>query len=192
MNIIGHKYIFLTFSATLVAASFFAILFWGLKPGIDFSGGSLLEAEYSKNLPPTEEIKKILSDFNIDNVILQPSGERSFLMRFPHVDEATHQQILGALQISAGQDNLLTEKQFTTIGPTIGAELKRRALEALALASLGIIIYLAWAFRNVSKPMSSWKYGVVAVVVAFMHDVPIPAGVFAVLGYYKNVEVDTL
>lgn len=214
MNIIGHKYIFLTFSAILVLASIAAILVWGLRLGIDFTGGSLLEIEFSRERPAngearsserpdTAKVHEALEPLGLENVAIQPAGERGMILRFKHIDEETHQQVLKALEAgrlervspSAGSEKLegvIAEKRFDTIGPTIGNELKRKSFMALIMASFGIVLYLAWAFRNVSKPVSSWKYGLVAVAVAFLHDVPIPLGFFVVLGHFKGVEIDTL
>jgi preprotein translocase subunit SecF len=191
MNIIGHKYIFLSISGLLVAASFVAVATWGLKLGIDFTGGSLLEVRYKNGVPAIEEIEKTFQAIRLDDLIIQLSDDRTLLLRFGHVDEAEHQKIYEALETQAGKGNF-EELQFTTIGPVIGTELKRKSLLALGLASLGIIAYLAFAFRNVSKPVSSWKYGVIAVTVAFLHDVAIPTGIFAILGHYGQVSIDTL
>lgn len=192
MNIIGHKYVFLIFSGILVLASFFALTFWGIKPSIDFTGGSLLEVEFKDKRPSIETIQSNFKSLGLGTVIIQPVGDHGMILRFRSVDEETHQNILRVLGVGSREQESITAKRFDSIGPTIGKELSRRALSALGLASLGIIIYLAWAFRNVSKPVSSWKYGVIAVVVAFLHDVLIPVGVFSALGHFKNIEVDAL
>jgi len=202
MNIIGHKYIFLAISGILILGSFLALAFWGLKPAIDFTGGSLLEVEFSGNRPSIESVKSKLEPFDLGNIIIQPVEKKGMILRFKHIDEALYQLIITALgeQEASGKQpesgirnpETVITKRFDSIGPTIGRELSRRALAALVLASVGIILYLAWAFRNVSKPVSSWKYGVIAVVVAFLHDVLIPVGIFAALGNFRNVEVDAL
>ncbi len=201
MDIIRYKNIFLIFSGLLVLGSMAAVLVWGLRLGIDFTGGSLLEVRYKNEVPAIEQIKKTLENLRISDLIIQPSENQTLLLRFGHVDEEEHQKIRMALENQAGEGNF-EELQFTTIGPVIGAELKRKSLFALGLASLGIIAYLAFAFRNVSSSPnqkfgvgtspSSWKYGMIAVVVAFLHDVAIPTGIFAVLGHYLNVSIDTL
>ena len=193
MNIIGHKKIYLSISGLLVLGSVIAIGVWGLKFGIDFTGGSLLEVEFSdSSRPGVDEVRRMLGPLGVGGVSVQPTGERGMILRFAHVDEETHQNILQALQVDAERGYAVIEKRFDAIGPTIGSELLRNSLIALALASLGIVLYLTWAFRNVSKPVSSWKYGVIAVLVAFLHDVPIPLGVFSLLGHTQGVEVDTL
>ena len=196
MNIIGNKYIFLISSWILVFASIIAIAVWGLRLGIDFTGGSLLEVEFTKNRPAIGDVRAALNGANVGDIIIQEVGERGILMRFREVDEPTHQQILLKLAQanpvpSAKNESAVIERQFTTIGPTIGKELRTQSIIALITASVAIILYIAWAFRRVSKPVSSWKYGIAAVV-ALIHDVVIPAGVFAVLGHFAGIEIDAL
>lgn len=187
MNIIGRKNIFLTLSGILVLASIVALSIWGLRLGIDFTGGSLLEVEFSGKRPSAEEVKSAVTTLDLGSLAVQPTGERGMILRFRHVDEPMHQKIIETLR-SLG---LLNEKRFDAIGPTIGVELKRRAIAALGVAIVAIVIYIAFAFRQVSKPVSSWKYGVAAVV-ALSHDVLIPAGVFSVLGRFRGAEIDSL
>lgn len=184
MNIIGHKYIFLTVSGILVLVSIATIAFWGLKLGIDFTGGSLLEVEFKNRQLGVDEIRKILREVGLENATIQPLGEKGVILRFKDIDENTHQAVLKSLPGSE-------EKRFDSIGPIIGSELKRKSIIALLLALAAIILYIAFAFRKVSKPISSWKYGVVAIL-ALIHDVTIPIGVFALLGHFRGVEVDTL
>lgn len=194
MSIINHRHIFLAVSGLLVLGSFVLIGLWGLRLGIDFTGGSLLEVEYMAFMPPAEEVRKA-SEPLTGSVVVQPTGERGVIMRFGHIDEPTHQEVLRSLEKLVGEgktsDKVLVEKRFDTIGPTIGVELKRKSLMALALALLGIVLYIAWAFRKVSKPVSSWKYGVVAIF-ALVHDIVIPMGFFAAFGHFGGVEVDAL
>lgn len=195
MNIIKYKYIFLIFSGMLVAVSIAAFAFWGLKLGIDFTGGSLLEAEFTSGRPSTENIAAGFKPLELRNMTIQPTGERGVILRFRDIDEPTHQKILNILSLlqhsGPGIQPQILEKRFDTVGPTIGAELKRRTLIALGIAVGMIVLYIAWAFRRVSKPVSSWKYGVVAVI-ALIHDVSIPVGIFSFLGKFHGVEVDIL
>ena len=122
---------------------------------------------------------------NLGELRLQPTEERGLLIRLRHIDELAHQAMLAALGGS------VIEKRFDTIGPTIGKELARKSLWAVALAILLIVLYIAWAFRKVSLPIESWKYGATAVI-ALVHDVIIPAGFFALAGRFYGFEVDTL
>lgn len=202
MNIIGHKYIFLTFSGVLVGAGIIAFLVWGLRLGIDFTGGSLMELEFNQKALVTEDIHKELEGFDLGTVAIQSTGEKGVILRFRHVDENTHQRIIRSLSmlnmgLQNGENVLFVapqssfEKRFDTIGPTIGQELKKNSFLAVGFTVLAIIVYITWAFRHVSKPITSWKYGVIAVF-TLLHDIAIPIGVFSFLGHYHNVEVDPL
>ena len=175
--IINARKISYIFSGVLVASSFLVLGVWGLKLGIDFTGGTLMEVEFKDSRP----------DINLPDVTIQTAGERGLILRMPAIDEAKHQTILAELR-KYGE---LEEKQFTSIGPTIGAELKKNSIYAIVLVMIMIALYIAWAFREVSRPVQSWKYGVAALI-ALIHDVSIPAGFFALLGYFYGVAVDTL
>ena len=182
MNIIGHKYIYLTISGLLVLGGIAAFMVWGLKEGIDFTGGSLIEVEFqesgSVHIPEPDAVQRALGGLGLGTIIVQPAGE-GMLLRFKAVDENTHQEILRRLKTIMP----LVEKRFDAIGPTIGAELRRRSMLAIALAIIAIVHYIAWAFRHVSKPLPSWKYGMVAIA-TLVHDLAIPTGLFAILGRF--------
>lgn len=175
--IINARKISYIFSGILVLASFLAVGVWGLRLGIDFTGGSLMEVEFRSARPA----------ISLPGIIIQPVGERGVILRMPAMDEVGHQALLAELR-KYGE---LDEKQFTSIGPTIGQELKRNSLYAIILVMVMIALYIAWAFREVSRPISSWKYGLAALV-ALVHDISIPVGLFAVLGHFYGVSVDTL
>lgn len=188
-----YQHIFLSFSGLLVLASIVVLALWGLRLGIDFTGGSLMETEFSGPRPPAEDVRVALEPLGIGAITLQPTGDAGLLARFRDVDEATHQKILAALRAMAeksGGGNV-SEKRFDAIGPVIGRELRDRAIWALLLTIAVIIAYIAWAFRHISEPVASWKYGVAAIA-ALLHDIVIPAGVFAALGHFKEVEIDAL
>lgn len=187
MNIIGYRKIYYIVSVILVLTSWTLLIIWGLKLGIEFTGGSLIEVGYKDARPAIEEVKKKIEPLNLGSVSVTSTGESAVMLRLKDVDEATHQQILGALK----EGKELDEKRFESVGPTIGRELKTRSVQAIIIVLFAIVIYLAWAFRKVSKPVVSWKYGVVAVL-ALIHDVSIPLGVFAFLGKFYGVEIDTL
>jgi len=184
MQIIAHKKIFLSIAAILVVASIAAIAIWGLPLGIDFTGGTLLEVEYQGDRPSNDIIREALSPI-IGEVQVQPTGERGIIVRGPVVDEATHQNIIAAL----GSFGELEEVRFDSIGPIIGRELGKKAVTAIVIVLILIILYIAWAFRKVSKPISSWKYGLAAIV-ALLHDVAIPTGIVAFLGHSGTLQVD--
>ena len=188
MNFIGRRKITYFISGSLVGLSVVGLLLWGLNLGIDFTGGSLLEIGYSENPPSIQEIKDVLGKYNLGALKIQPAGDSGFILRFKNIDEKTHQEILAGL---TAEKNSLIEKRFVSIGPVIGQELKQKSLLALILVGLMIVAYIAFAFRKVSKPVSSWKYGVAAVL-ALAHDVLIPTGVFSFLGHFYGLEIDIL
>lgn len=188
MFVIKHAWIFFLFSSVLVLGSIFAIASYGLNFGIDFRGGSILEAEYSaSSTPSAAQISQVIKPLNLGEVLIQPTGTQGIIMRLSPISEESHQQILSALRTLGP----VTEKQFNTVGPTLGQELAKKGSLALALAVFLIIIYIAIAFHSVSKPVSSWKYGVIAIL-ALVHDVTIPTGVFALLGHFRGIEIDSL
>lgn len=189
MNIIRWRLIWYIISGLLVTISIASLAVWGLRFGIDFTGGSLLEVNFANSRPSSDDINKALEPINLEGVSIQPAGDKDALLRFKHVDEITHQTIIRQLGEAGGGE--VNELRFESIGPTIGKELQQRSLWALIVALLFIVIYIAWAFRKVSRPVASWKYGVSAVF-ALAHDALITIGVFSILGHFLGVEIDSL
>ena len=179
--------LYFTFSGILIIASIFALALWGLRLGIDFKGGSLLFGEFGQKSPSREEISTVLESLDLGELIIQSSGERGVILRFKEIDETKHQQLLIVLNKISGD---FLEKSFESIGPSIGRELSTNAFKAIALVLVLIVGYIAFAFRKVSYPLASWKYGVAALVALF-HDVVIPLGLFAVLGRFYNIEISS-
>jgi preprotein translocase subunit SecF len=187
MFIVKYRWLFYLISLALVIASYVAIGVYGLNLGMDFRGGSILEAEYASTTPAMATVKSQLDTLGLGTVSLQPAGERGVIIRTRPLEEGEHQQVLAALQ-KTGQ---FEETRFSSVGPVLGKELARKGAIALVLVIVLIILYIALAFRSVSRPVSSWKYGLIAIV-ALIHDVSIPAGIFAWLGATRGVEVDAL
>ena len=297
IKIVQKRKVWFAFSAVLISASLIALLTWGLKFGIDFTGGTLMEFSFKEETLNSQEIKSALADLDLGEVNIQFSGDKNVLLRFKDVDEDTHQKILVALDSAiSGEDedkeeipltpfsekgseiieeeneeenneennsekgieenkpfsgfikkalaaddetisntegmedsgikvttdsgeeinvdaedidlsnveseeiNLDTaagtngenanieEKRFNSVGPIIGSELKETAVWAIVIALIAIVLYIGWAFRKVSFPVSSFKYGIIATIALF-HDVIITLGVFAVLGHFLNIEI---
>lgn len=195
MGIVKYRKIWYVISGLLVLASIFSIFYFGLKLGIDFTGGSLLEIEYNANRPDIAVLQEQVKNNNFENVSIQPTGERGLIVKTKDLTEQEHQQLLSAFGESPDE---LTEVRFDSIGPIIGKELAQKSLVAIILVVLMIILYIAFAFRKVSsgssrggRGISSFKFGLMAVV-ALVHDVTAPVGVFAVLGKFFGVEIDIL
>ncbi|MEK7629127.1 MAG: protein translocase subunit SecF [Patescibacteria group bacterium] len=186
LAIIPNRKIYLSISALLVVLSILPIIFWGLKFGIDFTGGSQWEVEFKNVRPSNEEVLKSLVFYKLENPILQPTDDKGLILKFRTVNEATHE----AMKQDLNTTFPIEEKKFDSIGPVIGKELQVKSIKAVAYVLTLIVAYIAWAFRKVSKPVASWKYGIIAII-ALVHDVTIPMGVFAVLGHFYGIEVDS-
>ncbi|MBI4193217.1 MAG: protein translocase subunit SecF [Candidatus Colwellbacteria bacterium] len=191
MDIIAHKVIFLTVSGILVAASVAAIAIFGFRPGIDFSGGTLWEVRFTDNETggtTAANLTEALAELGVEQALVTTGQTASdFLIRARELTEEDHQAAKAGLTESLG---VFEELSFETIGSTVGGELASRALKAFIFVIIGISLYIAFAFRKVSRPVRSWQYGVTTLVTLF-HDAAIPAGLFALLGRYQGVEVGT-
>ncbi len=187
LNVVGKRKIFYGLSIALIGAGIFSIIFWGLHFGIDFKGGSLIEVDFLNGRPEASAIKSKIAALNFGEAAVQPLAGNGAMIRMKDLDEASHQKVLEALKTLGP----LEEKRFDSVGPVIGEELKQRAYLAITVVLILIIIYIALAFRKVSRPVASWKYGVAAVIALF-HDVFIPTGIFSILGHYFGVEIDLL
>lgn len=190
MFIVKHRKIFYSLSGLLIAVSVLSLLVWGLKFGIDFKGGSLLEVAYtSAPAPSVEELTHAIETAGVSGSSARPTGETGYLIRTPFLSPAEYDAVKVAL--TNGGAWSYDEKRFDSIGPTIGSELQSKSMYAVALVLLAIALFIMFAFRKVSKPVSSWKYGLIALV-ALAHDVIIPIGAFSILGHFFGAEVDTL
>ena len=191
MFIIKNKKIFISISIGLVVLSIVAMVVFKINKrlGIDFTGGALTEVTYTNARPLQADLDASLQTIGIGSVLLQPAGEKDYIIKSRDLNETEHALLLKTL--SSDGKNALTETSFNSIGPSIGQELKFKAILLIVLISLAIILFIAFAFRKVSKPVSSWKYGII-VVLTLLHDVIIPIGIFTVLSHFYNAEVDAL
>jgi len=189
MSFTRFNKVYFVFSGLLVGASIVALIIFGLNLGIDFTGGSILEAEYQGDRPSQEVLTEALGSFELGSLYIQPSGENSVIIRMPHISEETHQQILHTLEsLQVDEGGGFEEKRFEAIGPVIGRELKQKTLIVVVVALLSILVYIALAFRRIQRPVRSWYYGI-ASLIALFHDALIPLGVFAVLGAVFGVQL---
>lgn len=186
MNVIKLRPLWYTISGILFAGSIFSIAVFGLKFGIDFTGGSLLSVRFDER-PASVEIERALDGLDVGSMVIQPVGDRDANIRLQTVDEAIHADILSRLDTAFTG---VTELRFDSIGPSVGAELRDKAIKALIISFAAILAYIAYAFRKVSAPIKNWKYGVVTLISA-VHDVILPIGVFSILGASMGLEIDT-
>lgn len=179
------RIVYFIFSAVLLAASISALVIFGLKPGIDFTGGSILELQYLGDRPSNQDIIKTLEGVDLGQVMVQSAGDKGVILRMKDIPDSVHEDILAKLGKDEGK---IEEIRFETIGPTIGKELKSKTKMVAIVALFAMFAYIALAFRRVQRPLRSWRYGV-STIITLAHDIIIPLGVFAVLGRYYNVEI---
>jgi len=184
--------VFYILSIILIIISIAALIVFGLPLGIDFKGGSLMEIKFLPDQAEEvkvlgrAEVESVFKEFNIENVNIQKIGENALLLRFNEVDEQTHNSILNSLNNKSSFT--VQEDRFDSVGPVIGKETMRKSIKAVIIIMIAIVLYVTWAFRKLSFPIKSWKYGIIALGTLF-HDVVITAGVFSVYLYFKDADI---
>jgi len=189
MWIIANRKIFFTIAIILASISAGFLVLFGIRPSIEFVGGTLLEVGYTGERVDMAQIEENLSKLDIGAYSLQPFGDTAYLLRVREIDEGGLTNVMHAFESEDAKPEL---HRRNTVGPTIGKELQNKAVVALGVVLALTIMYVAFAFRHVSEPVSSWKYGFIAIL-ALAHDIIIPIGAFAVAGhFYETVELDVL
>lgn len=189
LNIAKNRRWFYLISLLFILPGILALIFWGLHLSPDFIGGTLLEIEFSKDINRQEIVDTTkVEKIEISETAIQTTGDKTFLLR---TNPLSDEQIDSLTTKLKEKDENLSVLRKETIGPTIGRELLRKSLIALAIATGLIVLYIAYSFRSVPKPASSWRFGVAAIV-ALIHDVLILFGIFAILGHFFSVEIDAL
>jgi len=177
------------FSVLITIVAIILTISYGLKFGVDFKGGSVLELSF-KERPPVAEVQKTLSLPELKEVSVSQAGERDVIIKMNEISEDVHQQVIFNLNM-AFPNSGLAEKRFDSVGPIIGQELKQKSITAVIIVLISVIVYIAIVFRRLSRSLSPWAMGVSAIF-ALIHDVTIPIGVFALLGHYLNIEISAV
>jgi preprotein translocase subunit SecF len=189
MYIVRNRKFFFILTGVLLAGAIGAIAFFGLPLSIDFTGGSLVEVSYTNPRPSIDALNADVKQLALGEGTVLPSGTNGALLRTRTLTPEEHNAVLAAL--SENGKAPLTELRFNSIGPSLGAELGLKSLYALLAVIAAIMLYIAWAFRRVSRPVSSWVYGGIVVVI-LVHDVIIPTGFYAILCHFTGAQVDSL
>lgn len=189
MFIVKYRKFFYALSILLFIGSILAVSIFGLRLGIDFKGGSLLEVEYTGVRPDQVVLEAQLDKISLGEYSIRSTGDKGYILRMREI--TPEEKVLVGNALTLNQSVPLIEARFNSIGPILGKEAQQKSLISIALVLLAIVGFIAFAFRKVSEPVSSWKYGVVAIV-ALLHDILIPTGVFALLGHFYGYEIDTL
>lgn len=182
-----HKLIFFIFSLVMILPGTYFLATSGLKLGIDFTGGALLEYQFAKSINK-DELKRDIASLGVEVGGVIDSGESTYIIRTKPVEASKLNEVKIFLKNKYPD---AVDRRVENVGPVIGKELEQKALMGILVASIAIVIYISWSFRKVPKPTSSWRFGIAAIV-ALLHDVLIVLGAFAFFGKYFGVEIDTL
>lgn len=190
MWIIQNRKVIFIITAFVAMLSLGSIFTFGFNPGIDFQGGSLLEVRYTQERPSTESIRETVSDLELPGSVVQEVDEKGIIIKTLELSDEKKIELSDALTFAGAHP--LVEERYKNLGATISDELKNKSLFAIVLVVIAIVLFIAYTFRGVSKPVSSFKYGLVAVV-ALVHDILLPTAVFALLGsFFVDYQIDVL
>jgi len=180
LNFMRRKWIYALISGTVIIPGIISLLLWRLNPAVDFTGGSLWEVKFDKNID-TKSLYNLLSNEGVDPSPIQKSGTNQYLLRFKNISEEKRTDIKNKVEGSFGQ---FIDLRFETVGPTLGKELLIKTLIGVVLASFSIMLYVGWQFKN--------RIFGISAILAMFHDSLVVIGIFSLLGHFFNVEVDTL
>ncbi len=183
-DLVGKRFRFFLISAVVILIGIISLLTFGLKMGIEFSSGSLLTVDFEQDVAQGE-LKEALVDLGYDNVIIQRTGAGDYLIRTEELSIEGKAEMEAGLEARFGN---LTEPEFSSVSPLIATETVRTAVIAVAVAALGILFYVTWAFRRMPKP---FHYGTCAII-ALTHDAVVALGVFSILGGILNWQVNMM
>lgn len=186
LDLVGKRNLWFLISLVLLVPGILSLIVNGLNLGIDFTGGTSWELQMSQPVSSTN-VRAVLSDNGYSDAVVQTSEDNSVIIRMSEIQEGGEEKaaITEDLQANFGE---VEELSFTTIGPSVGTQIRDRSIYAVALASAGVLVFIAWAFRNTRNPL---LYGICAIV-TMLHDVLIVLGLFSILGWVAGVEVDAL
>ncbi|MEK7580662.1 MAG: protein translocase subunit SecF [Patescibacteria group bacterium] len=190
MNLIAKRNLFFALSLIILVPGVIALFTWGLKLGIDFTGGTLWEVKFveKKENVTTQSFQAFLNDIGAEASTVSTTSDDSILARLKINEEAKLNDVKSKVKDKYGQ---VEDVRLETVGPTISKELTQKALLAVAISILAIVSYITYSFRKVPKPASSIAFGV-CTVVALVHDVIVVVGIFAIIGHFTNIEIDSL
>ena len=204
MFIATHRKLFFWITGLIMAAAIAAIVVYGLPLGIDFTGGSLMQVSFREGRPALSEVQKEVASVPLGSVSVRESGTDAVTIRTRTMTPAEHDAVLAAISGNASTTlngagapsgeqpkAAIAELSYTSVGPALGSQFANKALWAILAVALAIILFIAFAFRKVSRPVPSSMYGL-TVIVILVHDLIIPAGFFAILAHFTGAEVDAL
>ena len=184
INFLKYKNFFLVFSSLVIIVCAVLMVIWPLKPSIEFTGGSVLEIKYQDNRPASQEVQDKIKDLNLGDVAIQQVEDKGLILRMQSTSEDIHQKVVEKLKETGNFE----EQSFESIGPVVGKELYQKTVLLVIVSLIAMLLYIAFAFRNVPGPVSPWIYGLASFLI-LTHDVVVPLGVFSVLGKFYGIQV---
>lgn len=187
MFIIAHRTFFFWLTGIILAAALGAIFAFGLPLGIDFTGGSQIQVDYPQGRPVLSAVQEQISQIQLGTASVRAVGDTAISIRTRTLSPAEHESLLSALRSTADMNEL----SYTSVGPSLGSQFTNKAVWAIFAVILVIVLYIAFAFRKVSRPVPGWGYGIIAVAMLAI-DIIVPAGFFAAYARLTGAEVDSL
>ena len=187
INFMKYKVVYFIISILIILPGLYFLFTDGIKFGIDFTGGALLEYRFEKSVP-LDVLKGEITNQGVEVGQITEIGSNTYVIRTKPLDQNKISKLKEGLDKKFGKIEVRREE---FVGPVVGSELRQKAIYAVFLSSLFIVLYITFSFRKVPKPASSLRFGICAVV-ALVHDVLLVLGVFAILGKFLEVEIDTL
>lgn len=187
MNIVGRRKLWFAISILVILPGIIALALWGLKPGIDFAGGQVMEVG---KVVESDKIKPVFERAGVRDITITTTGSGTILVRYRDAEgksSADSNEEIKAALVQVGAEQV----SYESVGPAVSRDITRNAVISVALAAVAIVIFMAISFRNTPPPVSPWSFGVTAVI-ALLHDTIALLGIFAILGHFYNVEIDSL
>lgn len=183
-DIVGKRFWFFIISGVVILIAIISLVTFGLKPGIEFSSGAIVTVSFEQEVDQ-DDLKQELASLGYDNALIQHTSGGDFLIRTHELTSEDKTSLEGALADKFGH---LSETEFNSVSPMIAAETTRNAAIAVAVAAVGILLYITWAFRRMPKP---FHYGTCAIV-ALLHDALVALGIFSILGGILGWEINLM
>jgi len=185
IDIVGNRKWFFLISICLLVPGIISMLAFGFKLGIDFSSGTVMTLRFSQQVEQGV-LRQQMSQLGYDDATIQKTGDGDFLVRTRDIDTDEKIALIDGLEKGLNTD--VTIRDFATVSPVVASEVARNAAIAVLVASIFMILYIAFAFRHMPSP---FKWGVSAVI-ALLHDVLIVMGIFSILGWLVGYQVDSM
>ncbi len=185
IDLVGKRYWFFLISAIVIIPGIISLAVFGLKPGVDFSSGTAMTLHFDKEVE-LGQLRQELIDLGYDKAVVQPAGEGDFFIRLPEISAEETTKLKQSLE--TGLDTKITISSLYSVSPVVAKGTVRNTVIAVVVASIGILLYISWAFRKMPKPL---RWGTCAVI-ALVHDLVVVIAVFSILGWAAGMEVDAL